>query len=228
MDIFKKIHSTLTPKEEIIVFKGGETIDRKMAEHLKKYNKAKVAKLFAGDKIYELQIDCTFCKFKSLLLELTKTKLVDFIFAKQFKCVFCVAEENNKSRELYEKRKENSELQTDLFINDFLNPECSFNDDVLKKNYFNIVVKNMLGLNSEKIFGYAAKMPYYDFLKTPYWAAVRYKVMQKSDFKCSLCNKNGKLAVHHRSYQNRGYEIQTQKDLICLCNDCHEKFHDIK
>ena len=42
--------------------------------------------------------------------------------------------------------------------------------------------------------------------------------------KCSLCGSNKFLNVHHRNYDNLYNEKLT--DLICLCRDCHSKYHN--
>jgi len=41
---------------------------------------------------------------------------------------------------------------------------------------------------------------------------------------CSLCNRKGVLHVHHRTYVRLGEE--KDGDLIVLCSDCHELFHN--
>ncbi len=226
MTIFEKIHLLLAEKPKTIVFDGSQKITLQIAEFLKQYQKAKIPTIFLGDVRYELETICKHCK-EIETFSVSKTKLPELLFSENIVCRKCQSIANKKQKEKYNEQMQEMEMQTDLFIDSYLNPAYSFNDDVPKKNYYNTVLNAMIGLNHNKIFNFAAKMPYYDFLKTPYWAAVRYKVMQRAGFKCSLCNENGKLAVHHRSYENRGYEIQNQKDLICLCNDCHEKFHDL-
>jgi hypothetical protein len=48
--------------------------------------------------------------------------------------------------------------------------------------------------------------------------------MGKAGFRCQVCNAYGvQLNVHHRTYERRGAEWDT--DLIVLCHDCHEIFH---
>ena len=75
---------------------------------------------------------------------------------------------------------------------------------------------------------YARKMPYKDFLRTPYWDAVRSKKLKQADYKCQLCGKTERLNVHHRCYDNRGNEIHHMNDLIVLCEDCHHNYHKNK
>lgn len=72
------------------------------------------------------------------------------------------------------------------------------------------------------------KLSYEDFLNTKYWDLVRRYKLKRSGFKCELCNSNGKtLNVHHKTYDNHGMEHDNLEDLIVLCRNCHEKFHDV-
>lgn len=48
---------------------------------------------------------------------------------------------------------------------------------------------------------------------------------KEAGFRCELCNGEKNLEVHHRTYENHGYEWFNQDDLICLCHDCHETHH---
>jgi hypothetical protein len=73
-----------------------------------------------------------------------------------------------------------------------------------------------------------AAMSYEKFLKTSYWDIIRKYKLYKSKFKCSLCDKDGMLHVHHKTYEHHGEEHNNLDDLIVLCKACHEKFHDIK
>jgi 5-methylcytosine-specific restriction endonuclease McrA len=68
------------------------------------------------------------------------------------------------------------------------------------------------------------KMPYKEYLTTPEWQETRKAQLKRANYRCQVCNSNEKsLNVHHRTYENRGEE--TYKDLIVLCQDCHETFH---
>lgn len=70
-------------------------------------------------------------------------------------------------------------------------------------------------------------MPYKEYLQTTYWDEIKKKVLKRAKFTCQLCKKNKCiLHVHHRSYEHRGEGWEEEKDLICLCEDCHKKFHD--
>lgn len=68
------------------------------------------------------------------------------------------------------------------------------------------------------------KLPYQEYLQSPYWQQRRHFAMKQARYSCQICNsKDKKLNVHHRSYERLGQELQT--DLIVLCEDCHLIFH---
>lgn len=49
-------------------------------------------------------------------------------------------------------------------------------------------------------------------------------MLRRADYKCQLCNREGTMNVHHKTYERLGEE--QLNDLIVLCQDCHAKFHD--
>ena len=67
-------------------------------------------------------------------------------------------------------------------------------------------------------------LPYIEYLQTPHWIKLRDEHLRRSKYRCQICNKNGKLNVHHRTYERRGEE--DYKDLVTLCEDCHTLFHN--
>lgn len=74
-------------------------------------------------------------------------------------------------------------------------------------------------------YNHLRTMPYTEYLKTDHWQELRTKMLKRAGFRCQVCNaKNVSLHVHHRTYANRGRE--TYSDLIVLCANCHETFHD--
>ena len=70
-------------------------------------------------------------------------------------------------------------------------------------------------------------MDYREQLKTKKWKELSEKVKDYYDHACVGCGTNQNLNTHHkRYYKNRKaweYEI---KDLVVLCKDCHNLFHE--
>ena len=66
-------------------------------------------------------------------------------------------------------------------------------------------------------------MPYQEYLKTEHWKMKRQAALKRAYYRCQLCNGNGALDVHHRTYERRGEEYAN--DLIVLCRNCHSIFH---
>jgi len=66
-------------------------------------------------------------------------------------------------------------------------------------------------------------MPYAEYLQTPEWDATRKAALKRARYRCELCNNQGQLHVHHKTYERLGEEYA--KDLITLCADCHAKHH---
>jgi len=67
-------------------------------------------------------------------------------------------------------------------------------------------------------------LPYIEYLQTPHWIKLRDEHLKRSKYHCQICNKNGKLNVHHRTYERKGEELYS--DLITLCENCHNLFHN--
>jgi hypothetical protein len=67
-----------------------------------------------------------------------------------------------------------------------------------------------------------ATMPYADYLQTPEWQAKRERARDRAGGRCQVCDSEGPLDVHHRTYERRGNE--RDEDLTVLCRGCHELF----
>lgn len=65
------------------------------------------------------------------------------------------------------------------------------------------------------------------FLKSAYWKCVRRIKIEESGGKCQICGSRKKLNVHHNSYAHHYQEHKHLEDLVVLCRNCHEKFHNI-
>ena len=70
-----------------------------------------------------------------------------------------------------------------------------------------------------------ATMPYADYLKTDHWQTVRKAALERAEHRCQTCSTDEHLHVHHRTYENRGAERDS--DVIVLCKTCHERFHGV-
>jgi hypothetical protein len=73
-----------------------------------------------------------------------------------------------------------------------------------------------------------AQLRYQGYLQSDYWQKVSEAVKAKAGYRCQVCNSPHDLQAHHRSYANRGKELEHIEDLTCLCRRCHESFHGAK
>lgn len=71
----------------------------------------------------------------------------------------------------------------------------------------------------------SSKDRYAEYLKTDYWKEVTSAVKKRAGWKCQVCNSPHDLQAHHRTYDNRGNELDHLDDLICMCRRCHGVFH---
>lgn len=72
---------------------------------------------------------------------------------------------------------------------------------------------------------YLKIMTYADYLLTPHWQQTSGAAKSRAGHRCQLCNTNKQtLHTHHRTYENRGSEEDS--DLTVLCEDCHRMFHN--
>jgi nucleoside 2-deoxyribosyltransferase len=65
---------------------------------------------------------------------------------------------------------------------------------------------------------------YSNYLLSDEWRKLREQAVQRAGYKCQMCNSNGELHVHHRTYQTFNTD-SVINDLIVLCKNCHEQFH---
>jgi hypothetical protein len=66
-------------------------------------------------------------------------------------------------------------------------------------------------------------MPYSDYLRTPEWTERRRSAVRRAGQACQTCGGQGRLHVHHRTYERRGEELAD--DLTVLCENCHLAVH---
>ena len=72
---------------------------------------------------------------------------------------------------------------------------------------------------------YLPSLKYQDYLKTDHWKSISEKAKRMAKNRCQLCNSNGELHAHHRTYERRGFEEMS--DLIVLCAICHARHHSV-
>jgi len=117
------------------------------------------------------------------------------------------------------------EADTKFFIRNFL---CQTSERNCPSEHWTNM-KELYGISDkDAIAEYIREMDYDTFLATLYWKLVSNHVKEAVGFSCQLCGKKDiALHCHHRSYEHHGYEVEFwREDLICLCEDCHKKFHD--
>jgi len=68
------------------------------------------------------------------------------------------------------------------------------------------------------------KETYAEYLQSEHWKTTRTAAIRRAGYRCQLCNAEGELHVHHRTYER--IEKERASDLIVLCANCHQTFHD--
>lgn len=66
-------------------------------------------------------------------------------------------------------------------------------------------------------------MPYERYLQTALWHRRRNVALSQAKYRCSRCQVNRDLQVHHLSYERLGAELD--EDLRVLCRGCHLGHH---
>ena len=68
----------------------------------------------------------------------------------------------------------------------------------------------------------------YEYLQTKEWEKQRSRVLTRDLRTCQICGKsNGVMNVHHILYRHPLSEV-SDRDLVTLCPECHEKVHSIQ
>lgn len=85
----------------------------------------------------------------------------------------------------------------------------------------------LFGLFKKKEKNY--KTRYYDYLNSPKWQKIRFKVAKRAKFMCECCGKKCTdkktlkgFQVHHTTYEHLYDEIKHLDDLMFICKGCHE------
>lgn len=118
------------------------------------------------------------------------------------------------------------------FIREYLNPlsEIEYTEsDYDKFSRTLIILQSFTPYYYQRVADEIQHMPYKMFLMTPYWKLVSEDVKLRFNYTCKLCGSRENLQVHHITYDNHGFEHKYRhKDLICVCEKCHKKLHNIK
>lgn len=74
------------------------------------------------------------------------------------------------------------------------------------------------------------KKTYSELLRDPRWQRKRLEILNRSNFACDECNASDKtLNVHHKRYKKGAAPWEyDNNDLCSLCEDCHERRHDLE
>lgn len=174
---------------------------------------------------YKVEFKCKNCG-KSIYKIISKSELKNWINSEcEYICPNC---EPKPKEEDTRTPEEKEEAKTLFFINMLCNPNMSWEKDKIKPSEtYNQLWSYYFGANKFKIANYLQKLPYKQFLSTPYWTAIAAKKKIKAHYCCKVCNSQKLLNVHHKTYEHHGCELDNMNDLIVLCSDCHKKFHNI-
>ena len=63
---------------------------------------------------------------------------------------------------------------------------------------------------------------YYDYIRSPEWREKAVSAKARAGHRCQVCNQQGQLDAHHRSYSRLGRE--TPADITVLCRACHSLY----
>jgi len=146
-------------------------------------------------------------------------KLLNTSFS-DIKCKICLEPIIFKSKQSYKDYLKNLKMNYGGICNNCLEIQLKTHHIESEKQRKEYDISYQSNLNKLK------SLPYSEYLQTSHWIEIRNKHLKRSNYKCQICNKNNKLNVHHRTYERRGEE--DYNDLITLCEDCHNLFHNNK
>lgn len=142
-------------------------------------------------------------------------------------CAGCQSEVHRAEREARRNQSEQwadkVEMRRKHFCENYLDPERAWNKSTPHIQRWNAIESGTRFDVSAEI----KALEYSEFLKTPFWKAVAWRVKKRAGFRCQTCGTSSGLDAHHRSYELHGYEhtYEGMKELIALCRECHVKFH---
>jgi hypothetical protein len=240
-DLFDDIKKYLYYKKYKIRFiKRGYIYTVKDIEKLKsltsEYHKGYIGDILEtsnnNNSMFISEYKCTKC-LNIKTEKLSRESFINLIYI-GMKCGDCIKKEYNENIEIQLKQQEklkiehetNKQANTIIFIEMYLKNNYTIKDTPYSE--YNQMNRIFSKSNMGDIVSETKKLNYKIFLNTVYWKIIsRYK-KYKSNNKCELCYKDFNLHVHHKTYNNHGFEIDTdiiKNDLIVLCNQCHSHHH---
>lgn len=67
---------------------------------------------------------------------------------------------------------------------------------------------------------------YLEYLTSKQWKEVRELALKRAGYKCQICGSTRNLDVHHSTYDHLGNETDHLEDLVVLCAEHHQLYHD--
>ena len=236
------LKSVIHPNQEDQRLQVGDTINDEIIDLLRECKKKDLSKCFApaelGDRRkFTINTVCPYCDtvfskeetknyILNEILRVTYDGCGTRIYNDEYKiCPECMVKILEREQ-LIKKQKEQLALQEKEQLTQYIIDKYILGDDVI---YFSHLSSLCQSADEERIASVIRSMRYKDFLQSPYWKAIARYAKNYVSSKCSLCGSQERLSVHHRNYENHGYEHRKEvvmKDLIVLCDDCHKKFHN--
>lgn len=247
-EFIRELLSTEEGTSEKLI-KNGDYIDSELLEILKQAPRKNLQKAFYsykenlpnGGYQYLVEVRCPVCN-KVHTKIVSKNKLMQILgystsYSAEkyiYHCDFCKLKAEVADQIQERKRRaqweENEKNRIKNYIENYLNPNNSFKQEVSVNEKIDYIMQNFYDNSiSDEITNAVLQMSYKDFLNTPYWDGVRSYKLKRAKYCCELCGGKGVLQVHHKTYEHHGKEhigSVANKDLIVLCKECHEKFHD--
>ena len=107
----------------------------------------------------------------------------------------------------------------------FLTPSKPINPN----EYSFLDLRNKMSENIDWASLKLQELDYSEYLQTPFWQILSYRVKQDNGFSCVMCNSKESLNCHHRTYPRRGTEILNHLSILtCLCDACHSLHHMVE
>lgn len=161
---------------------------------------------------------------RTVAVQLGNDGLMDYLRGGAYHCDSCKRKRLERCRSAVERLDQERLDETKEYIDSYCSPKKVWYEDTPQRDRW--ISISQRDVDWAMVSMELQRLKYAEFLKTPYWKAVAHRVKYLSGFKCQLCNGKGSLHTHHRSYEHHGLEHQHLKDLVCICQQCHQHFHD--